>query len=158
MIVLDLGSRVHVGVPPESSLEYAVSLAASIAVAGLSRSQSVGLVCNDARRTNIAPVSGGLQLRLILDFLAEAEADGTTGLANLIQGLAASRGHQSLVVITPSVSGDWVDRLSQFGLGGNRRSTVLHLQASTFEGRPPEPIPAGRARQRAAELVEPWRR
>jgi hypothetical protein len=145
IVVLDLGDRVHTGTAPESTLEYAVSLAASVAVAGLSRSQSVGLVCNDARRTSIAPVAGGVQLRRILDFLAGAEADGSTSLATLLQGLAASRGQQSLVIITPNASGEWVDRLSQFGLGGSRRSTVLHLQPETFEGRAPAPIRDGRA-------------
>jgi uncharacterized protein (DUF58 family) len=145
IVVLDLGDRVHTGTAPASTLEYAVSLAASVAVAGLSRSQSVGLVCNDARRTSIAPVSGGVQLRRILDFLAGAEADGSTTLATLLQGLAASRGQQSLVVITPNASGDWVDGISRLGLGGSRRSTVLHLQPETFEGRPLAPIQPGRA-------------
>ena len=145
LVVLDLGDRVHTGTAPDSTLEYAVSLAASVAVAGLSRSQSVGLVCNDARRTSMAPVAGGVQLRRILDFLAEAEADGSTSLATLLQGLAASRGQQSLVVITPNASSDWVDRITQFGLGGSRRSIVLHLQPETFEGRPPASIQAGRS-------------
>jgi uncharacterized protein (DUF58 family) len=145
IVVLDLADRIHTGTAPVSTLEYAVSLAASVAVAGLSRSQSVGLVCNDARRTSIAPAAGGAQLRRILDFLAEAEADGGTSLATLLQGLAASRGQQSLVVITPNASSDWVDKISQFGLGGSRRSIVLHLVPETFEGRASEAIPPGRA-------------
>jgi uncharacterized protein (DUF58 family) len=145
IVVLDLGARVHTGRAPQSTLEYAVSLAASLAVAGLSRSQSVGLVCNDSQRTSIAAVAGGLQLHRILDFLAEAEADGSTSLATLLQGLATSRGQQSVVVVTPSVSSDWIDTISQLGLGGSRRSIVLHLQPETFEGRPAAPLPSGRA-------------
>jgi uncharacterized protein (DUF58 family) len=133
-VVLDLMQGVHFGRPPVSTLEYAVSLAASVAVAGLRRNQSVGLICNDASRTHITPGSGGLQLRRILDYLAEAQADGAGGLAQLLNGLAAIRGHQSVVVITPRAAGEWLDRLARADRGGGRRNTILHLEAESFGG------------------------
>jgi hypothetical protein len=117
-----------------STLDYAVSLAASVAVAGLRRNQSVGLICNDASRTQIGPSSGGLQLRRILDFLAEADATGASGLGALLNELASSRGHQSLLVITPRPAGEWVDRLARADRGASRRSTILHLEAASFGG------------------------
>jgi uncharacterized protein (DUF58 family) len=102
----------------------------------------VGLICNDASRTHISAGSGGLQLRRILDFLAEADADGATGLAALLSGLAAVRGHQSLVVITPRAAGEWVDQLARSDRGGGRRNTILHLDAQSFGG-PARTVDAG---------------
>jgi uncharacterized protein (DUF58 family) len=134
IVVLDLRSGVHRGEPPESTLEYAVSLAASLSVLGLGRNQSVGLACNDARRTIFAPARGGKQLRRILDFLSEVDADGGVSLEALLQGLASSRGRQSLVVITPSVAGAWIDWLARVGLGGSRSNAVLYLDAGSFGG------------------------
>ncbi len=134
IVVLDLSSNVHSGEAPVSTLEYAVSLAASLAVASLSRDQSVGLACNDARRTIIAPGRGGRQLREILDFLAVADATGGVHLATLLQGLAASRGRQSLVVITPSAAGSWIDWLARVGRAGGGWNAVLHLDAGSFGG------------------------
>src|SRR5258708_15906368 len=102
IVVLRLGASVHSGAAPLSTLEYAVSLAASLAMTSLGRSQSVGLACNDARQTIIPPGRGGRQLRQILDFLAEAVADGSVHLATLLQGLAGSPGPQSLGLVTPT--------------------------------------------------------
>ena len=132
IIVLDLRSGVHTGEPPQSTLEYAVSLAASLAVLALRRNQSVGLACNDARRTLIPPARGGKQLRRILDFLAEVDADGGATLETLLQGLASSRGRQSLVVVTPSLAGAWVDWLARVGLGGSHSNAVIYLDAGSF--------------------------
>jgi uncharacterized protein (DUF58 family) len=134
IVVLDLRSSVHRGEPPRSTLEYAVSLAASLAVLALGRNQSVGLACNDARRTIIPPARGGKQLRRILDFLSEVDADGGVSLEALLQGLASSRGRQSLVVVTPSLAGAWVDWLTRVGLGGSRSNAVLYLDAQSFGG------------------------
>jgi len=134
IVVLDLRTSAHLGEPPESTLEYAVSLAASLAVLGLSHNQSVGLACNDARRTITPPARGGKQLHRILDFLAEADADGGLSLEALLQGLASSRGRQSLVVVTPSLAGAWVDWLARVGLGGSRSNAVLYLDAQSFGG------------------------
>ena len=134
IVVLDLGASVHSGAAPLSTLEYAVSLAASLAMTSLGRSQSVGLACNDARQTIIPPGRGGRQLRQILDFLAEAVADGSVHLATLLQGLAVSRGQQSLVVVTPSGAGAWVDWLARVGRAGGGSNVVLHLDAASFGG------------------------
>jgi uncharacterized protein (DUF58 family) len=134
IVVLDLRRGVHLGEPPRSTLEYGVSLAASLAMSGLGRNQSVGLVCNNARRTIFPPARGGKQLRLILDFLSEVDADGGASLEALLQGLATSRGRQSLVVITPSHAGAWVDWLGRVGLGASGSNAVLYLDAQSFGG------------------------
>src|SRR4029077_10430098 len=51
LVVLDLESGHSAGAAPDSSLEYAISIAASICHAGLRRGQAVGMVTNDAEQT-----------------------------------------------------------------------------------------------------------
>ncbi|MHB8510096.1 MAG: DUF58 domain-containing protein [Candidatus Dormibacteria bacterium] len=151
-IVLDLEHGVHRGAGQVSTLEYAVSLAASVASTAVNRGQSVGLACNDRRQTTIPAGRGGIQLRRMLDFLAIAEATGTTPLDTLLRGVGQDRGQQSLVVITPRINGTWVDRLAEIGRGGRRKSTVLHLDARSFETGPQ----AAPGAQPTSELVRWW--
>src|SRR5262249_30196300 len=60
-IVLDLDRNVHYGVGEESTLEYAVSLAASVAMQIHNRGRRVGLIANDARGTLLEPHRAGRQ-------------------------------------------------------------------------------------------------
>lgn len=131
LVVLDLDSRVHKGSGAEATLEYSVSLAASVAMTALGGGQMVGLICGDRARTVIPAARGGFQVKRVLDYLAVAAADGATPLSQVLNGVVANRGQQSLVVITPSDQRSWVDRLGTVG-GGSRRSIVMHIDAATF--------------------------
>ena len=57
-IVLDLDRSIHVGEGEESTLEYAVSLAASVAIQIHERGRRVGLIANDARGTLLGITRG----------------------------------------------------------------------------------------------------
>jgi uncharacterized protein (DUF58 family) len=139
LLLLDLERDAHRGTGVTSTLEYAVSLAASVAVSSLNHEQAVGLMCNDRRLTTLPAARGGQHLRRTLDFLAVARADGTAGLEALLRSISAVRGSQSLVVITPNPGGKWVDHLVEAGRHGARRSTVFHLDRETFEAGAPVP-------------------
>jgi uncharacterized protein (DUF58 family) len=131
LVVLDLASAAHRGEGPASTLERAVSLAASVAMTAIRRGESVGLRCNDAARTAVLGGGGPAHLRRILDFLAVARADGRLGLDTALPGSGSHRQH-SVVVITPAASGGWVDTLAA-GRDGARRTTVLHLGGASAE-------------------------
>lgn len=143
LIILDLEAGIHAGRGMQSTLEYAASLAASVAMAVLGQGQSAGLVCNDARRTSISSSRGTQQLLRILEFLAIAEADGHTNLDGILKSMAGRRERQSLVVVTPRAEGAWVDRVAALSSRGAQRGVVFHLEAETFGGR------LGRKRTRA---------
>jgi len=70
--------------------------------------------------------SGPAHLRRILEFLAVAQASGSTPLDTLIANSTGRAAQQSVVVITPAAPGRWVDTLVQNGDRG-RRTTILHL-------------------------------
>ncbi len=133
-IVLDLDRKVHHGQGEESTVEYAVSLAASMATQVHSRGRQVGLIANDARGTFLEPHRVLRQDRLILDYLAIAQADGNVSLS---QALAWDRmrrlPRRAIAVITPSAEPDWV-RLLQAVRGRRTTLIVFYLDASSFGG------------------------
>ncbi|MFN2464723.1 MAG: DUF58 domain-containing protein [Candidatus Dormibacteria bacterium] len=130
LVILDLALGVHRGTGDESTLEYAVTLAASVAMAALQKGQSIAMRCNDAAGTRFPAGSGPAHLRRILEFLAVARASGTASLESVLSGSTGRASQQSLVVVTPSAPGRWVDTLAHSGDRG-RRTTILHVGHGT---------------------------
>jgi uncharacterized protein (DUF58 family) len=146
-IVLDLERAVHAGEAPESTLEYGVSLAASIADAGLRRGAAIGLLANDHALTLLDAARGDQQRKKLLEFFTLADADGDTALATML----AAHGHRwrrggGLVVVTPSSDSQWVEALLDLGVRG-QRSLVVYLDPQAFHGTQPTLAIASRWRQ-----------
>jgi uncharacterized protein (DUF58 family) len=126
LILLDLETGHHAGEAPESSLEYAVSIAASIAHAGTRRGQAVGLVTNDAQQTAIGAGRGEAQRLRIMHYLATATDDGSTPVAEVIRRHGEMwRGRGGIVCITSSRDRSWVEALIEVGVRGTRHLAVL---------------------------------
>src|SRR6202140_986778 len=133
-ILLDLDRNVHTGEGEESTVEYAISLAASMASQVHSRGRQVGLIANDSKGTILEPHRAVRQDRLILDYLAVAQADGRTPLTQTLAWDKIRRlPRRAIAVITPSADEAWV-RLLQAVRG--RRSTliVFYLDVASFGG------------------------
>ncbi|MEO8744549.1 MAG: DUF58 domain-containing protein [Candidatus Dormiibacterota bacterium] len=133
-ILLDLDRGVHFGEGEDSTLEYAVSLAASMASQVHSRGRQIGLIANDSKGTILEPHRAVRQDRLILDYLAVAQADGRTPLTQTLAWDKIRRlPRRAIAVITPSADPEWV-RLLQSVRG--RRSTliVFYLDVTSFGG------------------------
>jgi uncharacterized protein (DUF58 family) len=138
MVILDLGRGIHFGEAPESTLEYAVSLTASICHAALARGQAVGLVTNDRVGTAIGPGRGATQRLRILEFLATAQDQGRRGIAATIA--AHGRGWQGrggLIVVTSDREPDWVEALVEVGARGQRHLAVMVDPTSFGASGPP---------------------
>jgi uncharacterized protein (DUF58 family) len=111
-IVLDLERSVQVGTGEESTEEYGVILAASLADRTLRQDRAVGLVAHGATLAYLPPARGKAQRWRILQALAAAKAGGTRSLAEVLSQLRPSLGRGSTVlVITPSLSTAWLDAL-----------------------------------------------
>ena len=133
-ILLDLDRRVHYGEGEESTLEYGVSLAASMTTQVHGRGRQVGLIANDSRGTLLEPHRAVRQERLILDYLAVCQADGRTPLTDTLAWDRIRRlPRRAIAVITPSADPTWV-RMLQAVRG--RRSTliVFYLDTASFGG------------------------
>ncbi|HEY4887610.1 MAG TPA: DUF58 domain-containing protein [Candidatus Dormibacteraeota bacterium] len=133
-ILLDLDRNVHSGEGEESTVEYAVSLAASMASQVHSRGRQVGLIANDSKGTILEPHRAVRQDRLILDYLAVAQADGRTPLTQTLAWDKIRRlPRRAIAVITPSADPDWV-RLLQAVRGRRTTLIVFYLDVTSFGG------------------------
>jgi uncharacterized protein (DUF58 family) len=137
-IVLDLDEAAHVGTGEESTLEYAVTLAASVALHVLGRGRKVGLIANDGRATLLEPHPAAPQDQVVLDYLAVATADGRRRLAEAVLWDRLRRlPRRALVVITPSPDARWM-HMAQTARGRGGALIVFYLDGASFGGPEPE--------------------
>lgn len=146
-IVLDLDRRHHTAAvyPPDhpshrkpvepwldSTVEYAVTIAASLAKRCLEESRLVGLIAT-AGRMEVIPAdrSHGQQIR-VLESLAVVQADGEIPLAEClaVEGRRFGR-ESSVIVITPSMEDSWIRPLAGLNSRGVRAAVVL-IEQETF--------------------------
>lgn len=119
---------------PPSTLEYAVTAAASLARYYLQRGRSVGLAYADQALRILPADRGGRQLGKILEALALVQAEGEMPLHGLVEAQARHlpRG-STAILITPSTSSSvyrTVDLLTRRGL----RPVVVLIDAASFGG------------------------
>jgi uncharacterized protein (DUF58 family) len=119
---------------PPSSLEYSVTIAASLARYYLSRGRSVGLVTAGTSLQILPSDRGGRQLGKILETLSMLRAETTLPLQGLIEAQARHMPRGSTaVIITPSASNvvyQTADLLMRRGM----RPVVVLLDGLTFGG------------------------
>jgi len=146
-IVLDLQASVHAGEAPDSTLEYGMSMAASLSDAALRRGSAIGLVSNDSQFSVIEAARGDQQRKKLFEHFTLAQADGTVPLANLLTSQRQQWQHRGgLIVITPSGDDRWLGALLDLGVRGHR-SLVIYLDPRGFGGTQASLAAAGRWRQ-----------
>lgn len=131
-VVLDLDAGVQIGTGDESTEEYGVRIAASVAYHFLQSNRMLGLMMDGAEKVIMDPQRGSQQYGRMLEALAVAEARGTTPLSTLLQNEGRRMGrHTTCVIITSAIDPEWVTSLSLLLQNGARAAVVL-LDPSTF--------------------------
>jgi len=134
-VMLDLERRAQAGAGIESTEEYGVTLAASLAYQALRDppGRAVGLAVYGQHRAVIQPDRGLAQLWRILGALASA-TPGEMPLEHVLAEVGAATGRgMTAVIVTPAMEVDWVARLlglMQRGLA----SAVILLDPASFGG------------------------
>lgn len=120
----------------DSTEEYAVTVAASLASRFIEEGRNVGLIASGAHLETIPADRSDRQLLKILESLAVVRADGEVGLPALLvaEGRRFGR-HDFLIVITPSLDERWVTSLAEIAQRGVRASAVL-VEPDTFQPGP----------------------
>jgi uncharacterized protein (DUF58 family) len=128
-IVLDFDRTVQAGSGPDSTEEYAVTAAASLARHFLLEDRAVGILTQG----QALPVDRGpRQLMRALEFLATARPRHGQALEELLVGEAQRFGRRdNLVVVTAAADARWVSLCRDFAARGVRSSAVL-IEASSF--------------------------
>lgn len=158
-IVMDLDRSVHTGSPwtppvqdsgpavlwqerhgpplPPSTLEYAVTTAASLARHFLLQDRSVGFIAHGGHRELIQADRGERQLTKILETLAVVDATGAMPFARVLTSeMEHLPRHTTLVVISPATDRLWVAAMRDIRRRGVHNLAVL-LAGSTFGDAPP---------------------
>jgi uncharacterized protein (DUF58 family) len=140
-LFLDFDASVQRGEGNESTEEYAVRIAASVARIALEQHVSVGLVAGCCRTCVLPADRGDRQLLKMLEALAVARADGTEPFAEVLaaEGLRCGR-NAVILAITPSTDESWVNGLRELKLRGIGAAAIT-LEAATF-GQPKPGDPA----------------
>jgi uncharacterized protein (DUF58 family) len=120
----------------DSTEEYAVTVAASLARRFVQEGRNVGLIASGAHLETIPADRSDRQLVKILESLAVVRADGAASLAELLAAEGRRFGkHDFLVAITPSLAERWVAMLAEIAQRGVRVSAVL-IEPATFGANP----------------------
>lgn len=131
-VILDLERRVNAGREEESTEEYGVRIAASVARHYIVNNRPVGLMAFGRDLRVLEPERGQQQLTRILETLAMASAVGDAPLGNLLMEEQRRFGrHTTLVVITSATDDHWLTAIQSLTQRGVRAAVVL-LDPSTF--------------------------
>ncbi|MCC6380909.1 MAG: DUF58 domain-containing protein [Dehalococcoidia bacterium] len=134
-VILDLERRVNAGSGEDSTEEYGVQIAASVARHYLVQNRSVGLIAFGRELRILEPERGQQQMTRILETLAMAAAVGDGPLGNLLFEEQRRFGrHTTLVVVTASTDDHWVTAMQSLTQRGVRAAVVL-IDPSTFGGK-----------------------
>jgi uncharacterized protein (DUF58 family) len=131
-VILDLERGVHAGEGDDSTEEYSVRIAASVARYFLTANRSVGFMSFGRRFDVIEADRGVQQYTRILESLAMARAWGDVPLGDMLANESRRFGrHTTVVVITPSTDEAWVASLGALQQRGVKLAAIL-LEPSTF--------------------------
>lgn len=116
----------------DSTLEYAVTIAASIAVHFLQEGRNVGLIATGSRLETLQPDRSDRQHLKILEDLAVVEADGGAPLAEILAAEGRRfRRTDAVMAVTPSTEEGWVSAVAE--LAGRRvRTSAVLIEPDTF--------------------------
>jgi uncharacterized protein (DUF58 family) len=118
----------------DSTEEYAVTVASSLANHFLEQTRNVGIVFNNHHHDVIPADRGPRQMTKILEQLAVMRADGEQPLAErlLTESTRFDR-NSTVVIITPSIDEQWVRSVIQL-VSRNVRCVAITIEPSTFDG------------------------
>lgn len=133
-VIADMEGAIQAGEGDESTEEYTVTVAASVAQRYIAANRSVGLISFGEDYTVVEAERGQQQLSRILESLAVAKAAGEAPLGNLLIEEQRRFGrHTTLVLVTASTDSSWLSPLQSLVQRGVRASVVL-VDPSTFGG------------------------
>jgi uncharacterized protein (DUF58 family) len=144
--VLDLDRAAHAGSGDSSSVEAAVSAAASIAVQTLNENRALGITVSSRRQHILQPDRGTRVEQKVLHLLANVQADGSRPLAEVLLGtLPQLRRGMTLCLITGSTDREWARALASLRRRGVATVVVLLDRYAFLGARSPEEEETGRA-------------
>ncbi len=135
-LLLDMEGRGHAGESDESTVEYGVTVAASLCKAYMEADRSIALATWDRYLQVVPPDTGTSQLWRILEVLSTLAGRGNVPLSRLMAQTEQHWRGSTLAIITPSPEETWSSALHTAVRWDNRVLLFL-LDASTFDRKKP---------------------
>jgi uncharacterized protein (DUF58 family) len=116
----------------DSTEEYAVTIAASLARHFLNQNRNVGLIASSEQAISIPTDRGGRQMLKILEQLAVVRADGSTPFGEILlaEGTQFTR-NSTVIVVTSSTDEEWVQSLIGI-VSRHVQCVAVVIEPSTF--------------------------
>lgn len=131
-LLLDLQADVQAGLGDDSTEEYGVRVAASLANHFLQANRMLGLLVYGQETAVLVPARGPKQHMRVLEALALARAKGDRPLSSVLREEARRFGrHSTVVVVTCSMDEGWVGTLQNMVQEGARAAVVM-LEPGSF--------------------------
>ena len=125
-VLLDLDEDVQAGEGDESTEEYAVRIATSLAYHFVQSNRMLGVMAYGQETVMLEPTRGSQQYGRILEALAVARATGRMTLAEVLEEESRRFGrHTTLIVITSASDDSWLPALETTVQQGTRAAVVL---------------------------------
>lgn len=126
---------------PESTEEYTVTIAASVAQFFLRRDRAVGMMAYGQSNEILQPDRGERQFNRILETLAVLRAEGEVPIQDMLHAETHlfPRG-TTVIVVTPNTREEWSVATRQLARRGLRVVTILLNPTSFHGGRSAEPL------------------
>lgn len=135
-VVTDMQAAAQAGEGDQSTEEYSVRIATSLAHHFLQADRMLGLIAHGRDKLTIDPARGSRQFGRILEALAMARADGDDPIADVLAGEARTFGRNTtLILVTSSVDEQWLASLQEIIHHGTR-TAVVFVDPEGFDGAP----------------------
>lgn len=139
-VVLDMDAAPQAGEGNDSTEEYAVRIATSLANHFLQADRLLGLMAHGREKLMLDPARGSKQYGRILETLAMARADGQASISEVLASEARTFGRNTtLILITSSVNEEWLGSLQEIIQHGTRVA-VIFVDPESFGGAPSEQL------------------
>src|SRR3990172_7652397 len=135
-LLLDMEGRGHGGEGDESTVEYGVTVAASLCQAYMEADPSIALATWHRYLQVVPPDTGTPQLWRILEVLSTLTGRGNVSLSRLMAQTEQHWRESTLAIITPSPEETWYSALHR-ALRWDNRVLLFLLDASTFDKKKP---------------------
>jgi uncharacterized protein (DUF58 family) len=132
-IILDMEREAQAGQDTESTEEYSVTVAASLAKRYLDDGMKVGLVASAEREYSIAPNDGAAHFTKMLDALTFMKAEGSVPISELASQVERYPSSSTIVLVTPRSTEPVLNTLRLLRTY-NHAVTGVFVDSSSFGG------------------------
>lgn len=135
-VVLDMHAGAQAGEGNDSTEEYSVRVATSLANHFLQADRLLGLMAHGQEKLTLDPARGSKQYGRILETLAMAKADGEAPISEMLVSEARTFGRNTtLILITSSRDEPWLAAVQEIIQHGTRVAVVF-VDPESFGGEP----------------------